>query len=464
MKHGLVELKAGLRLFRDAVATNYVELKSPASLAATYAITMPAALPGSTQTMTLDSSGNIILAAPSGGGSVTSVAVSVPSFLSVSGSPVTTAGTIALSLASQAGNSVFAAPDGTTGAPTFRSLLAADIPTLTVSKLSNFATSVAAFRLDQFATPTAAVAFGSQRITGLGDPTGAQDAATKAYVDAIAQGLDVKASVQYATVSNIASIASANAATVQAALDPVSAAAPTLATLDRVLVKNQTTASENGIWAWNGTALVRSSDADTGTKLTSGAFTFVEKGDTLADSGWVLTTDGAITIGTTSLAFTQFSGGGSVTAGNGINKTGNTISVVGTTNRISVSGAGVDISSAYVGQSTITTLGVITTGTWTGTAIAVANGGTGATSASAARTNLSASGVFSQTFTSGNISAGVLTVTHNLGRQIVPIAIADNNSLMIIPDNITFTSATALSVDLTSFGTITGTWSLTCVG
>jgi hypothetical protein len=464
MKVGLREFKAAIRLFRDAAAANYVALQSPSGLAASYNVTFPSALPGSTQAMTLDSTGQIILSAPGGGGSVTSVAVSTPSFLSVSGSPVTTSGTIALSLASQVANSVFAAPDGATGAPTFRSLLANDIPSLTVSKISNFATSVTAFRLDQFAAPTTAVAFGSQRITGLADPIGAQDAATKAYVDATAQGLDVKASVQYGTLSNIASIATANAATIQAALDPVGAAAPTLVTLDRVLVKNQTTLAENGIYAYNGTNLVRATDADTGAKLNSGAFTFIEKGDTLADSGWTLITDGAVTIGTTPLTFSQFSGAGAITAGNGLSKTGNTLSVLGTANRITVSGAGVDIASNYTGQATITTLGTITTGVWNATTIAVANGGTGATTAAAARSNLAAAGVFTQAFTSANISAGVLTVTHNLNRQYPTYIIADNTNQEIVPDNVTFGGVNGLTVDLTTFGTITGTWNITCTG
>jgi hypothetical protein len=97
--------------------------------------------------------------------------------------------------------------------------------------------------------------------------------------------------------------------------------------------------------------------------------------------------DAGGTLGSTAVTFVQFNGAGQIVAGNGLSKSGSTLSVVGTANRITVSGS-VDIASTYVGQSSITTLGTITTGVWNGTSIAVANGGTGATTSSAARTNL----------------------------------------------------------------------------
>ena len=117
-------------------------------------------------------------------------------------------------------------------------------------------------------------------------------------------------------------------------------------------------------------------------------FTFVEEGTVNADSGFVLTTDGPITLGSTSLVFVQFSGAGQITAGDGLTKSGNTINAVGTADRITVNADSVDIASTYVGQSTITTLGTITTGVWNGTDVAVAGGGTGASDATTARTNL----------------------------------------------------------------------------
>jgi hypothetical protein len=232
--------------------------------------------------------------------------------------------------------------------------------------------------------------FGSFTLISSATPTNGNDLVNKSYADSLSSGLDTKASVKYNSVSNIVSILTANAATVQAALDPISTVAPTLATNDRILVKAQTSASENGIYIWTGTALVRSSDANTNALVTSGLFVFIEQGDNYQDTGWVLSTDGTITLGSTALTFTQFSNAGTITNGNGLAKVGNTLSVVGTTNRISVSGSGVDISSSYVGQSSITTLGTIATGTWNASTIAVLYGGTGATSASGARTNLGA--------------------------------------------------------------------------
>lgn len=212
-------------------------------------------------------------------------------------------------------------------------------------------------------------------------PTEAGHAATKGYVDAARSGLDVKQSVRVATTEAITlSSGLENGDTIDGV---------TLATGNRVLVKNQDTASENGIYvvAASG-APSRADDADTSSEVTAGMFTFVEEGTTNADTGWVLTTNNTITLGTTGLTFAQFSGAGSILAGDGLTKTGSTINVVGTSNRITANADSIDIASTYVGQSSITTLGTITTGTWNGTAIAVANGGTGATDAPTARTNL----------------------------------------------------------------------------
>lgn len=178
--------------------------------------------------------------------------------------------------------------------------------------------------------------------------------------------LDVKGSVRVASTVNI-SITSAliNGSVIDGV---------TVVTGDRVLLKNQTIGSENGIYdvVVTGIAL-RSIDANTNVKVTSGMYTFVSEGMSNASNGYVLTTPSTIILGTTVLTFTQFSGAGQITAGTGLTKNGNTIDVVGTTNRIIVNTDNIDIASSYVGQTSITSLGTITIGVWNGTAITNAN-------------------------------------------------------------------------------------------
>ena len=148
----------------------------------------------------------------------------------------------------------------------------------------------------------------------------ATSAATKAYVDSVASGLDTKESVRVATTA-AGTLASSFAN--GEAVDGV-----TLATGDRILIKNQATGSENGVYvvAASG-APTRATDFDENTEVTAGAFTFVEEGSTNANAGFVLATTGAITVGTTALSFTQFSSTSAVTAGTGLTKTGTTLSV-----------------------------------------------------------------------------------------------------------------------------------------
>lgn len=246
-------------------------------------------------------------------------------------------------------------------------LSATDIPTLTAAKISDFDTQVRTNRLDQLTAPTASVSLNSQKITNLATPTADTDAATKAYVDASRSGLDVKASCRAATSTNITLSGTQT-------IDGV-----VLVAGDRVLVKDQTTASANGIYVVAAGAWSRSTDADTDAEVHAGMFTFIEEGTLYADSGWVLSTNNPIVVGSTSLTFAQFSGAGQITAGAGLTKTGNTIDAVGTANRITVNADSIDIASTYVGQTSITTLGTIGTGTWNGSTIGVAYGGTGQT-------------------------------------------------------------------------------------
>ena len=188
------------------------------------------------------------------------------------------------------------------------------------SKISNLTTDLAAKLALAGGTMTGAIAMGTNKITGLGTPTDGTDAATKNYVDSAAQGIDWKASVRAATT---AAVTLASDLENGDTLDGV-----VLATGNRVLVKDQSTGSENGIYvvASSG-APTRSTDCDIAAELTSNFAVFVEEGTLNADQGYVLTNDGAITVGTTALTFTQFTGLGQIVAGTGLDKTGNTLDI-----------------------------------------------------------------------------------------------------------------------------------------
>ena len=216
-------------------------------------------------------------------------------------------------------NTILSGPTtGSAAAPTFRALVAADIPSLLHTKISDFDTGVRTNRLDQMAAPTGSVSLNSQTITNLSDPVNASDAATKSFVEATSQGLDVKDSCVAATTANITiSTALNNGDT----LDGVS-----LSTNDRVLVKDQSTASENGIYVV-GSSPARADDLAAGADA-AGFFTFVEQGTVNADNGFVCTSNkGSAVVGTNNLTIAQFSGAGQITAGDGLDKSGNTLSV-----------------------------------------------------------------------------------------------------------------------------------------
>ena len=236
---------------------------------------------------------------------------------------------------------------------------------LVASNINNFDSQVRTSRLDQMTAPTAAVSFNSQKITNLADPTSDQDAATKAYVDATRSGLDVKQSVRVATTS-------ANSNLILTGLQTIDGIA--LAVGDRVLVKDHVSTSTNGIYVASSGSWARAADADTSAKVTAGMFTFVAEGTTNADSGWVLTTNDTITLGTTGLAFAQFSGAGQITAGSGLVKNGNTLDVGGTAGRIVVNADSIDLAtvtrsdtnydaapaSTYIGSITTDSYGRVT--------------------------------------------------------------------------------------------------------
>jgi len=175
-------------------------------------------------------------------------------------------------------------------------------------------------RLDQFAAPTSSVAMNSQKLTGLADPTLAQDAATKAYVDSLVNGTDWKNSVRVATTANgTLATAFANGQTIDGVV---------LATGDRILLKDQSTASENGLYTVNASGVpTRTTDADSNPEVTAWMAVFVSEGTTNGNSQWKLTTDDPITVGTTGLVFAQIGAGTSYTNGTGISIAGSVISI-----------------------------------------------------------------------------------------------------------------------------------------
>jgi hypothetical protein len=294
-----------------------------------------------------------------------------------------------------------------------------------------------------------------------GTPTDDSHAATKGYVDAARSGLDVKASVRAATTGPI------NIATDLENGDTLDTTV-TLATGDRVLVKNQSTASENGIYVVQASgAAVRATDFDSNAEVTPGAFTFVEEGTVNADSGWVVTTNGTINVGVTSIEWAQFSGAGQVIAGDGLSKSGNTLNVNVVADRTAITSDAVDIASTYAGQSSITTLGTIGTGTWEATDVGVAHGGTGSSTESGARTNLAsaaaeASGRTTSTPSLARVAkqacaasvAGVstTTVTHNFNTKDVLVQVYEvSTGATVIGDTLRSTNDT---VSVTLYGTI----------
>ena len=232
--------------------------------------------------------------------------------------------------------------------------------------ISDFDTGVQTNRLDQMATATADIAVGSQKITGLADGTAAQDAATKNQVDVAQAGLDAKDSCRVATTANITLSG-------EQTIDGVTT------TTDRVLVKNQTTGSQNGIYVSAAGAWARSTDADANVEVTAGLYTLITEGTVAGGQGFVLTTDDPITVGTTALTFSQFSGVGDLVGGTGITKTGNSIAVDASQTQVTAVGAlnTGSITSGFGninnGSSTITTTGAVATG-----ALTVTGGITGA--------------------------------------------------------------------------------------
>ncbi len=244
------------------------------------------------------------------------------------------------------------------------------------STVSDFDTQVRTSRLDQMAAPTAAVPLNAQRITGLADPTAAQDAATKAYTDAARAGLSVKDPVRVATTAAITLSGTQT-------IDGVAVIAG-----DRVLVKDQGSAPTNGVYVVAAGAWARATDADASAELPSGSSIFVSEGTANADTTYVLSTNAPIVLNTTALAFTLYSRAGAIEAGAGLTRTGTTIALT--------------------------------------SPVAIANGGTAGTTAATARTGLGVRAA-PQEFLLGDGSATAFVLTHNINSRAVVIQVYRNS-------------------------------------
>jgi len=321
-------------------------------------------------------------------------------------------------------------------------------------------TSIKLVKIDP-ATGQTLTLVGSSKIQQNAAPTVGIDLVNKDYVDALVTGLDFKDSVRVASIG-----ANINIASAPAAIDGV-----TLTAGDRILLKDQSTASQNGIYVFTAaaSALTRSTDADTDVEVTAGMFTFVEEG-TWADTGWVLSTNNPIVLGTTSLTFVQFSSAGVVTASNGLTKTGNDIQLGGallqntditgafalnlgtggsklTTAAINTSGAASITADTTINLTATTSIGLTattsialtattsissaatTTNTMSGSTAAVTSNSGAVTLTGANAINLTATtGNIANVATAGSISNSATAATQTISNTTTTGAISNNTT------------------------------------
>lgn len=324
---------------------------------------------------------NWVNTAPATGGTVTSISVTGSTGLSVTGSPITVSGTIGLTLGAElqglsgigsnglvtrtgagtytsrsvtgtSGRVIVTNGDGVAGAPTV------DLATVSVGatgtvfqkfaydaygRIANVSAVVSAditplvdanYIKKSGDTMAGTLTFSSGTVTGLPSPTNPSDAAPKSYVDAAVTGLSWKQAVKVATIANITLSGTQT-------IDGVAVLAG-----DRVLVKNQTTSSQNGIYVVAAGAWVRADDSDTGAEIV-GESVFVDQGTVNADTGWVQTTNAPVTVGSTAIAYSQFSGSGTYSAGTGLTLAGNTFSL---TTPVATGNGGTGLSSLGAGN------------------------------------------------------------------------------------------------------------------
>lgn len=261
--------------------------------------------------------------------------------------------------------------------------------------ISDLASTVQAYRIDQFAAAAAAISLGGFKITNLADPTVGSDASTKNYVDTAVQsaaaGIDSKPSVRVIATSNIS-------LTGLQSIDGVSVAAG-----DRVLVIGQTTAAQNGVYIAASTGWSRALDADQTGEITPGAFWFVEEGTTNAKTQWRCNNTGTITIGTTSIAIVQFGAANMYSASNGIALTGTNFTAVTPAN------SGIIVDATGISLDKTVTAGKYST-------------------------------------TIGDGSATSFTVTHNLNTTDVTVAVKELSSSALVIVDIVITNSNSVTI------------------
>lgn len=443
-------------------------------------------------------SGSTWVALGSGSGSVTSVAVTGSTGLTVGGSPITSSGTITLTLSTElqglsalsgtgivahtttgtytertitgtASNISVTNGDGVSGNPTIN-LVDAGTPvtdqfvkittdakgrvTATSSVSSGDVTTALGYTPvnkagDSMSSAANLTFSGGGEVLGLpASPSGATAATSKAYVDSIAQGLDPKGSVRAATtVAGTLATSFENGDTIDGV---------TLSTNDRILIKNQASPSENGIYTVNASgAPTRSLDMDAWSEV-PGAFVFVEEGSTLADTGWVCTSNQGGTLNTTAITWVQFGGAGTYTAGVGLTLTGTQFSLTSPVDP-TLGGTGTTTAPSAVGQILIATSGnVYTPATITpGTAISVTNASGSITINNTGVTSVTAGTAISVSGATGAVTINNTGVTAIAGTSNQITASASTGSVTLsIPSAFTapgsVTVTTALNKSITT--------------
>lgn len=270
----------------------------------------------------------------------------------------------------------------------------------------------------------------NNKLVNLADPSAATDATTKQYVDNLVNGLAFKDEVQCATTTN------GTLATAYAAGQVIDGY--TLVLADRILLKNQTTQSENGIYVVTAGAPTRATDFDAGSEWKQATVRVVD-GTTNKNTQWTCNNTGSVTFGTTAITFVTSGGGVSYTAGNGLGLSTNTFSVTPNGSSLDVSPSGVKIADAAAGNGLTSASGILSVGAGTGITVGADTVG------------IDTSVVVRKYAASiGNGSLTTLAVTHSLGSRDITWCCYDASTYEVVYPNATITDANTLTLSFAS--------------